>query len=55
MPIGDLKGQIDVQAYAKTNIALSLREVQNYGPITFIGDVPARMMEAIVSTESKVA
>jgi hypothetical protein len=50
----DVKGQLDNQAYAKTNIFYSLREIENYGPITFIADVPVRMMEAILSTETAI-
>lgn len=50
----DLKVQLDQQAYTKSNVSFTLREVQNYGPITFIADVPVRMLEAILSTETAI-
>jgi|GEM_PF-1140502 len=49
-----LKGQIDNAAYAKSNVYLSIREVQNYGPITFIAGIPVRLMEPLLDTESAV-
>ncbi len=47
-----LKAQLDNNAYAKTNAILTVREIQNYGPITFAADIPVRMLEQIVDTES---
>jgi hypothetical protein len=50
-----LKAQVDNNAYGKVNVYMSVREVQNYGPITFIAGVPVRMMEALLDTESAIA
>lgn len=50
-----LKAQIDNNAYAKTNVWFSIREVQGYGPITQIAGIPVRMMEALIDTEAVVA
>lgn len=50
-----LKAQIDNNAYAKTNVWFSIKEVQGYGPITQIAGVPVRMMEALIDTEATVA
>jgi hypothetical protein len=50
-----LKAQVDNNAYAKTNVWMTVREVQNYGPITFIAGVPVRMWEALLETETAIA
>lgn len=50
-----LKAQVDNNAYAKTNVWFSIREVQGYGPITQIAGIPIRMMEALIDTEATVA
>lgn len=50
-----LKAQVDNNAYAKTNVWMSIREVQNYGPITYIAGVPVRMMEALLDTETNIS
>lgn len=50
-----LKAQVDNNAYAKTNVWFSIREVQGYGPITQIAGIPIRMMEALIDTEAVVA
>jgi hypothetical protein len=49
-----LKAQIDANAYNKANIAFSLREVEHYGPITYVADVPVRMIENLLDTEAEV-
>lgn len=50
-----LKGQIDNAAYAKSNVYMTIREVEGYGPITFAAGIPVRMMEPILDTESAVS
>ena len=50
-----LKGQLDNHAYAKSNAILTVREIENYGPITFAADIPVRMLEQIVNTESELS
>jgi hypothetical protein len=50
-----LKGQIDNAAYAKSNVYMTVREVQNYGPITFVAGIPIRLMEPLLNTESAVS
>lgn len=50
-----LKAQIDNNAYAKTNVWFSIRELQGYGPITQIAGIPIRMMEALIDAEATVA
>jgi hypothetical protein len=49
-----LKGQIDDNAYNKVNIAFSIQQIQNYGPITFVAGMPLRMIEVLLDTESEV-
>lgn len=50
-----IKAQIDINAYDKTNIKYTLREIQGYGPITMVAAVPIRMMEPLLITEAVVA
>jgi len=49
-----IKGQIDNAAYAKDNVKMTVREVQNYGPITFVAGIPIRLMEPLLNTETEV-
>jgi len=50
-----LKGQLDNMAYEKDNVHMTIREVQNYGPITFVAGIPIRLMEPLLNTESAVS
>jgi hypothetical protein len=50
-----LKGQIDADAYNKTNAAYSIRDITGFGPVTAIGGVPVRCWESILDTETAVA
>ena len=51
-----LKGQLDSQAYADVkNGALTVRDIEGYGPVTFIAGVPVRMNERIPDTESALS
>lgn len=47
-----LKGQIDADAYNKSNAAYSVRDIEGFGPITAIGGVPVRCWESIPDTET---
>lgn len=48
-----LKGQIESQAYTDVkNGALQVKDIEGYGPVTFIAGVPLRMHEGITDTES---
>lgn len=47
-----LHGQIEVNAYNKSNMAYSLRDIENYGPVLHVAGVPVRMWESILDTES---
>lgn len=47
-----LKGQIDADAYNKTNAAYSVRDITGFGPVTAIGGVPVRCWESILDTET---
>lgn len=49
-----LKTQIDNNVYAKTNMALTIKDVQNFGPITHVADVPVRVHEGITNTEADI-
>ncbi len=49
-----MKAQIDNNAYAKTNVWFSIREVQGYGPITQIAGINVRMWEALIDTEATI-
>ena len=47
-----LKAQIDNNAYAKTNAAYSIRDIQDFGPVTYVSGVPVRVHEGIPNTLS---
>jgi len=47
-----LKGQIDADAYAKSNMAYSIRDIVGFGPVTSIGGIPVRCWESILDTET---
>lgn len=47
-----LKGQIDADAYNKSNAAYSIRDITGFGPVTAIGGVPVRCWESIPDTET---
>jgi len=50
-----LKGQIDADAYNKTNAAYSIRDIADFGPVTLISGIPVRMCEALIDTETVVS
>lgn len=51
-----LKGQIEAEAYSDTkNGALTVRDIEGYGPVTFIAGIPLRMHEGITDTESALS
>lgn len=50
-----LHGQIEVNAYNKSNMAYSLRDIENYGPVLHVAGVPVRMWESILDTESALS
>jgi hypothetical protein len=48
-----LKGQIEGQAYTDTkNGALTVRDIEGYGPVTFVAGIPLRMHEGITDAET---
>lgn len=48
-----LKGQIEAQAYIDTkNGALTVRDVENFGPVTYVAGIPVLMHEGITDAES---
>lgn len=50
-----LKGQIEAQAYTDTkNGALTVRDIESYGPMTFIAGIPLRMHEGITDAETEL-
>ena len=49
-----LVGQITADAYNKSNAAYSLRDIEGFGPVTYIGNVPVRMLEALINTETAI-
>lgn len=50
-----LHGQIEADAYNKSNMAYSLRDIENFGPVLHVAGVPVRMWESILDTESAVS
>lgn len=50
-----LKGQIDADAYSKSNAAYSVRDIADFGPVTLISGIPVRMCEALLDTETVVS
>lgn len=47
-----LHGQIEVNAYNKSNAAYSLRDIEGFGAVLHVAGVPVRMWETILDTES---
>lgn len=48
-----IKGQLESVAYSDTkNGALTVRDIENYGPMTFIAGIPIRMHEGITDAET---
>lgn len=47
-----LLGQIEANAYNKTNAAYSLREIVDFGPVAAVGGIPFRCWESILDTET---
>lgn len=50
-----IKAQLDNMAFAKSNVYLTVQDVKNYGPITFVAGIPIRLMEPLLNTESQVS
>jgi len=47
-----LKGQLEAKAYEDTkNGALTVKEIEGYGPVTYIAGIPIRMHEGITDAE----
>lgn len=46
---------IETNAYNKTNMAFSLRDIEGFGPVTMIVGIPIMMMDAITDTEAVVS
>ena len=47
-------GQITADAYNKSNAAYSLRDIEGFGPVAYIGNIPVRMIEALLNTETAI-
>ncbi|MBU1081620.1 MAG: hypothetical protein KKB59_14145 [Spirochaetes bacterium] len=45
-------GQIEANAYNKTNAAYNLREIVGFGPVAAVGGIPFRCWESILDTET---
>lgn len=51
-----LKGQIEAQAYADTkNGALTVYDIENFGPVTYVAGIPVLMHEGITDAETAVS
>lgn len=48
-------GQITADAYNKSNAAYSLRDIEGFGPVAFIGNIPVRMLEVLLDTETAIS
>lgn len=46
---------IETNAYNKTNMAFSLRDIEGFGPVTMIVGIPIMMMDAITDEEAVVS
>jgi hypothetical protein len=47
-----LHGQIEANAYNKSNMAYSLRDIEGFGPVLHVAGVPVRMWETILDAET---
>lgn len=50
-----IKAQIENNAYAKTNAAYSIRDIEGFGPVTMVAGVPLRLIESIPNTLGAVS
>lgn len=50
-----LFGQITADAYNKSNAAYSIRDIEGFGPVAYVANVPLQMLEALLDTESVVS
>ena len=48
-------GQVEDNAYNKTNMAYKLADIENFGPIPTVAGIPVMTMETITDTESTVS
>lgn len=50
-----IHGIIEAELFDKTNLALSVSDVEGYGPVVRFSTIPILMMEAILDTESTLS
>jgi len=50
-----IKAQLDNMAFDKNNVYLTIQDVKNYGPITFMAGLPVRLMEALKNDETTIS
>lgn len=48
-------GQIEANAYNKTNAAYTLRDITGFGPVAAVGGIPFRCWESILDTETALS
>ncbi|HOX32053.1 MAG TPA: hypothetical protein PLB91_06960 [Spirochaetales bacterium] len=51
----NVAARIDEFCYSKSNAAYGLRDIQGYGPVSMVGGVPIRVIDAIPETETTVS
>lgn len=51
----EVKTALDIQAFNKTNLQLSISEVEGFGPVTKFMGIPVRRCDAILNNESLVS
>lgn len=51
----NVKTQLDQAAYNKTNLAITIGQLDGYGAVTMVGGVPVKLSEAILDDESTVS
>lgn len=51
----NVAARLDEYAFSKANVFYTVGEIANYGPVTRIGGIPVRVMEALLETEATVS
>ena len=51
----DVRTLLDIEVLEKAGNTLSIRDIEGYGPVTHILNIPVLQMDAITSTEAKIS